>query len=80
LIYNGGSIEYINQQLVWVLGMAVLKINKANESQEIDFELNYLASLTVRDRFQMMLQKNREMMSLLKPHGSQTTTEVIKRS
>ena len=60
--------------------MAVLKLNEADESQEIDFELNYLASLTVRDRFQMMLQKNREMKSLLKSHGSQKTTEVIKRS
>ena len=60
--------------------MAVLKLSKSDESQEIDFELDYLASLTVRDRFQMMLQKNQEMMSLRKPHGSQDTTEVIKRS
>ena len=60
--------------------MAILKLSKSDESQEIDFELDYLASLTIRDRFQMMLQKNREMMSLLKPHGSQKTTQVIKRT
>ena len=60
--------------------MAILKLSKADEDKEIDFELNYLSSLTVGDRFQMMLQKNREMMSLLKRYGSQRTTEVIKRA
>ncbi len=60
--------------------MAILKLSKSNESQEVDFELDYLASLTIRERFQMMLRKNQEMMSLLKQHGSQKTTEVIKRS
>ena len=60
--------------------MAILKLSKANEDKEIDFELNYLASLTVGERFQMMLQKNQEMISLLKRYGSQRTTEVIKRA
>ena len=46
--------------------MAVLKLEKANERQEIEFELDYLTSLTTRQRFQMMLQKSREMALLLK--------------
>ncbi len=67
--------------LIWMLGMAILKLSKAHESQEIDFELDYLTSLTVHERFQMMLQKNREIASLLeRRHGSQSTTEVIKRT
>jgi len=61
--------------------MAILKLSKAHESQEIDFELDYLTSLTVHERFQMMLQKNQEIVSLLKRrYGSQKTTEVIKRT
>ncbi len=61
--------------------MAILKLSKAHERQEIDFELDYLMSLTIHERFQMMLQKNREIVSLLKRrYGNQKATEVIKRT
>jgi len=46
--------------------MAVLKLERDNERREIEFELDYLASLTTQQRFQMMLQKSREMALLLK--------------
>ena len=59
--------------------MAVLKQEKANESQEIEFELDYLTSLTTRQRFQMMLQKSREMALLLKRNGRRKSTQVVKR-
>jgi len=59
--------------------MAVLKQEKANESQEIEFELDYLTSLTTRQRSQMMLQKSREMALLLKRNGRRKSTQVVKR-
>ncbi len=60
--------------------MVVLKLEKTNESQEIEFELDYLTSLTTRQRFQMMLQKSREMALLLKRNGRRKSTQVVKRT
>jgi hypothetical protein len=60
--------------------MAVLKLKETNESQEIEFELDYLTSLTTRQRFQMMLQKSREMALLLKRNGRRRSTQVVKRT
>ncbi len=60
--------------------MAVLKLGKTNESQEIEFELDYLTSLTTRQRFQMMFQKSREMALLLKRNGRRKSTQVVKRT
>ena len=60
--------------------MAVLKLEKDNDRQEIEFELDYLASLTTRQRFQMMAQKSREMLLLLKQNGHRKSTQVIKRT
>jgi hypothetical protein len=60
--------------------MAVLKLKKDDELQEIKFELDYLASLTTRQRFQMMTQKSREMILLLKRNGNRKTTQVVKRT
>lgn len=60
--------------------MAVLKLKKANENREIEFELAYLASLTTEQRFQMMLRKSREMALLLKRNGRRKSTQVVKRT
>jgi hypothetical protein len=60
--------------------MAVLKLEKNSEDQEIEFELDYLTSLTTQQRFQMMLQKSREMALLLKRNGRRKSTQVVKRS
>ena len=60
--------------------MAVLKLEKDDERQEIKFELDYLASLTTRQRFEMMLQKSREISLLLNRNGYRKSTQVIKRT
>lgn len=60
--------------------MAVLKRRADNERVEIEFELDYLASLTTQERFEMMFRKNREMASLRKRHGNRRTTEIVKRT
>jgi hypothetical protein len=37
--------------------MAILKLDKHNEAKEIEFELDYLTSLSTGERFEMMFQK-----------------------
>jgi hypothetical protein len=59
--------------------MAVLKLEKPDEAAENEFELDYLASLTTRQRFEMMFRKSREMALLMKRNGRSRSTEVIKR-
>ncbi len=64
--------------------MAILKLDKHNEEKEIEFELDYLTSLTTAERFQMMHTKTREILSLLssatgKRNERRKTTEIIKR-
>ena len=62
--------------------MAVLKISRGEEDEDrkIEFELNFLLSLTIRQRFRAMLKKTEEIRSLLKGHGYRKTVEVIKRT
>jgi len=71
--------------------MAILKLKRHNEDKEIEFELDYLTSLTTRERFEMMFRKTQEMLSLLssplgapraatgKRNERRKTTEIIKR-
>lgn len=60
--------------------MAVLKLKKPDENQEIRFELDYLTSLTTKQRFHMMFQKSREMLLMLKKNESRKATKIIKRT
>jgi len=60
--------------------MAILKLDRHNEDEEIEFELDYLASLTTKQRFEMMSRKTEEMLSLRKkPRANRKATEIIKR-
>ena len=60
--------------------MAILKLDKPDEDKEIEFELDYLASLTTRQRFEIMFAKTREMRRLLgKTNEHRAVTEIIKR-
>ena len=60
--------------------MAVLKLKKPDENREIGFELDYLTSLTTKQRFHMMFQKSREMLLMLNRNGSRKATKIIKRT
>jgi hypothetical protein len=60
--------------------MTILKTRTHNKRAEIEFELDYPASLTTQQRFEMMLRKSREMASLRKRHGSRRTTQITKRA
>ena len=59
--------------------MAILKLDRHNEDKEIEFELDYLTSLTTSQRFEMMFAKAKELRSLLKRDKPRKTTEIIKR-
>ena len=59
---------------------SVLKLSQGDEARELEFELDYLASLTFEDRLNMMRQKSREMLRQMIEHGHRKPFEVIKRS
>ena len=59
---------------------SVLKLSQGDEAKELEFELDYLASLTFEERLQMMRQKSREMLRQMIEHGHRRPFEVIKRS
>jgi hypothetical protein len=59
--------------------MAILKLDKDNEEKEIEFELDYLASLTTRQRFELMFRKTTELLSLSKRNARRKVTKIIKR-
>lgn len=59
---------------------AILKLRCHNEKKEIDFELKYLKSLSVKQRFNLMMRKTKEMIDLLEKSGHRRAFEVIKRA
>ena len=59
---------------------SILKLSGTDEERELEFELDYLASLTFEDRLNMMRQKSREMLRQMIEHGHRKPLEVIKRS
>lgn len=58
----------------------ILKLNKHNPKKEIEFELRFLKSLSVKERFEMMFKKTKEMVSLLEKSGHRKPFEIIKRT
>jgi hypothetical protein len=60
--------------------MPILKLSRPNAKKEMEFELRYLRSLSVKKRFEMMLKKSREMIDLLEKNGHRRPFEVIKRT
>lgn len=58
-------------------GILILKDH--NEGDEIDFELDYLLSLSTSERFHLMENKSREVIHLLEQHGHRRPAEIIKR-
>lgn len=59
---------------------SVLKLSQGDEAKELEFELDYLASLTFEERLKMMRQKSKEMLRQMIEHGHRRSFEVIKRS
>jgi hypothetical protein len=59
---------------------SILKMSQSDEERELEFELNYLASLTFEERLQMMKRKSREMLRQMIEHGHRRPFEVFKRT
>ena len=64
----------------YTIGMPILKLAKDDEARELAFELDYLAGLTTRERFQMMFAKSRQLAKLLKRDRGPRTTQITKRT
>ena len=60
--------------------MAILKLKRDDEGREIEFELDFLLSLTTKQRFQMMFDKSQEMVRLLRVDENRKTPRIIKRT
>ena len=57
----------------------LLVLGKEEEKGELEFELNYLTSLSLQDRFALMLNKSRELKTNLEKNGHRTALAIIKR-
>jgi len=57
----------------------LLKLSSDDEKNELEFELDYLSSLTFEERFKMMREKSREMLKQMIDHGHRRAVEIIKR-
>ena len=60
--------------------MPVLKLEKDDENREIEFELCYLKSLNIKERFLLMQKKSDEIKKMLRKRGYRKPTEIVKRS
>lgn len=58
----------------------VLKLTVDDEEKELEFELDYLSSLTFEERLKMMREKSREMLKQMIEHGHRRPFEIIKRT
>jgi hypothetical protein len=57
----------------------ILILKDRDEKKEIEFELNYLSSLSVSQRFLLMQTKSHELKSNLVKNGYRKTPQIIKR-
>ena len=58
----------------------VLDPSQADEEAELEFELDYLASLTVSERFELMFRRSREIQEMLLRYGHRKSVEIVERS
>ena len=65
---------------MWGGLMPVLKLEKDDENREIEFELCYLKSLNIKERFLIMQKKSDEIKKMLRKRGYRKPTEIVKRS
>jgi hypothetical protein len=59
---------------------SILKLSQPDEEKELEFELDYLASLTFEERLEMMRKKSKEMLRQMVEHGHRRPFEILKRT
>lgn len=57
----------------------ILVLSKPDRKREIEFELQYLASLSLSQRFSLVLEKSQELKINLINNGHRETSAIIKR-
>jgi hypothetical protein len=58
----------------------VLKLDDYDEKKEIEFELSYLLSLTLQERFELMFKKTKELLDLMEKNGHRRADQIVKRT
>ena len=58
---------------------SILKLEKHDEKQEMEFEFEFLKSLTIQERFKMFEERNLFLKSLLYKNDDRETTTITKR-
>lgn len=58
----------------------ILKLDKDDPERELEFELDWLLSLDVQERFQLTFQKSKEMAEMLLRHGHREPLKIVKRT
>lgn len=58
----------------------VLQMDAHDEDKELDFELDYLQSLTTQQRFELMFRKSKEIVEVLIRNGHREPTAITKRT
>lgn len=58
----------------------ILKCDVDDEGKELEFELDFQASLTAAERFQMMFKKSEELKKMLIENGHREPDKIIKRT
>ena len=58
----------------------ILKLDDDDEAREMEFELEFQATLTVQQRFDMMCAASRRVLELLIRNGHRKPVEIVKRS
>jgi hypothetical protein len=59
---------------------SILKLSEDDESKELEFELEYLRSLSFEERLTMMRRNSKEMLRRLVELGYRKPLEIVKRS
>jgi hypothetical protein len=58
----------------------ILMLKKDNEKKEIEFELEYLTSLTTAQRFKMMFETSLYLARMLKRHEHRKSPQITQRT
>jgi hypothetical protein len=58
----------------------ILKLAGHDEPREIDFELDWLATLSEAQRFELMLARSAEMLRMLERHGHREADTIVRRA
>ena len=59
---------------------SILELSEHDESKELEFELEYLSSLTFEERLDMMIEKSKEMLRQMVDLGYRKPFEIVKRT